>query len=63
MLATLAIVVWHWYNVHFNPEVFPFNETIFTGKISKSRMIKDHPLEYQQLTSRDEEGPVDGKEE
>jgi cytochrome b subunit of formate dehydrogenase len=63
MLATLAIVVWHWYNVHFNPEVFPFNATIFTGKISKSRMLKDHPLEYEQIRSRGDENCVEGKSE
>ncbi len=49
MLATLAIVIWHWYNAHFNPEVFPFNPTIFTGKISKERMLKEHPLEYEKI--------------
>ncbi len=54
MLATLAIVVWHWYNVHFNPEVFPFNPTIFTGKISKEKMLKDHPLEYEKMLSKSE---------
>ncbi len=54
MLATLAIVVWHWYNVHFNPEVFPFNPTIFTGNISKEKMIKDHPLEYEQMITKTE---------
>lgn len=49
MLATLAIVIWHWYNVHFNPHIFPFNPTIFTGKISKERMMKEHPLEYEKI--------------
>lgn len=49
LLATLAIIIWHWYNAHFNPEVFPFNPTIFTGKISKERMIKEHPLEYEKI--------------
>lgn len=49
LLATLAIVIWHWYNAHFNPEVFPFNPTIFTGKISKERMIREHPLEYERI--------------
>ncbi|MCS7229711.1 MAG: cytochrome b/b6 domain-containing protein [Candidatus Kryptonium sp.] len=49
MLATLAIVVWHWYNAHFNPHIFPFNPTIFTGKISKERMIREHPLEYEKI--------------
>ncbi len=49
MLATLAIVIWHWYNAHFNPHIFPFNPTIFTGKISKERMIREHPLEYERI--------------
>jgi len=49
LLATLAIIIWHWYNAHFNPEVFPFNPTIFTGKISKERMMKEHPLEYEKI--------------
>ncbi len=49
LLATLAIIIWHWYNAHFNPDVFPFNPTIFTGKISKERMIKEHPLEYEKI--------------
>ncbi len=49
LLATLAIVIWHWYNAHFNPSVFPMSMTIFTGKISKKRMMDEHPLEYEQL--------------
>lgn len=53
MLATLAIVVWHWYNAHLNPSIFPFNPTIFTGKISEERMIEEHPLEYEQLVRRE----------
>ncbi|MFB6285995.1 MAG: formate dehydrogenase subunit gamma [Candidatus Bipolaricaulia bacterium] len=50
MLATLAIVVWHWYNAHFNPEFFPYNPTIFTGRIPESRMKAEHPLEYEAIT-------------
>ena len=32
LLATLAIIIWHFYNVHLNPENFPMNWTMFTGK-------------------------------
>ena len=49
LLAVLAIAFWHMYNVHFNTSVFPFNKTIFTGKIGKHQMIEEHPLEYARL--------------
>ncbi len=56
LLATLAIVIWHFYNAHLNPEVFPFNPTIFTGKISKERMLHEHPLEYEKMLKEKEIG-------
>lgn len=48
LMATLVVVVWHIYNAHLNPDVFPFDTTIFTGKISIDRMKHEHPLEYEQ---------------
>ena len=49
LLATLAIVVWHFYNVHFNPSKFPMSWTWLTGKISKEEMLHEHPLEYEKM--------------
>lgn len=49
ILAVLAIVLWHLYNVHFKPGIFPFNPTIFTGKISKEHIMEEHALEYARL--------------
>lgn len=49
MLALSVVVTWHLYGAHFNPEVFPFDTTIFTGKISLERMLKEHPLEYARM--------------
>ncbi|MDO8691065.1 MAG: cytochrome C, partial [Dehalococcoidia bacterium] len=46
LLALLTIVVWHFYSAHFRPGIFPGDFTIFTGKISKKRMIEEHALEY-----------------
>ncbi|MFC2170000.1 formate dehydrogenase subunit gamma [Acidobacteriota bacterium] len=49
LLATLAIIVWHFYNVHFNPAKFPGSMTWWTGKISKHEMQEEHYLEYQEI--------------
>jgi len=32
VLATLAIVVWHFYSVIFDPEVYPLNTAFLTGR-------------------------------
>jgi cytochrome b subunit of formate dehydrogenase len=49
LLATMAIIIWHFYNVHLNPEHFPINWTFWTGKISEEDMQIHHPLEYEEM--------------
>lgn len=49
LLATLAIIIWHFYNVHLNPEHFPMNRAFLTGMISEEEMRHHHPLEYEAL--------------
>lgn len=49
LLATLAIIIWHFYNVHLNPEHFPMNWTWWTGTVSEEEMRTHHPLEYEEL--------------
>jgi formate dehydrogenase gamma subunit len=49
LLAFLVVIVWHIYNAHLSPDVFPFDTSIFTGKVSAERMAHEHPLEYERL--------------
>ena len=52
LMAFLVVITWHIYNAHFNPDVFPFDPAIFTGKISRHRMEVEHPLELERLTGK-----------
>jgi formate dehydrogenase subunit gamma len=49
LMAFLVVILWHIYNAHLNPDVFPFDKTIFTGKISLERMQHEHPLELERI--------------
>jgi formate dehydrogenase subunit gamma len=49
----LVLVVWHLYNVHLNPRVFPMSRVWLDGKISLEEMKRDHPLEYERLYGKD----------
>ncbi len=49
LMAFLVVILWHIYNAHLNPDVFPFDTTIFTGKISVERLHHEHTLEYDRL--------------
>jgi cytochrome b subunit of formate dehydrogenase len=55
LLATLAIIVWHFYNVHFNPDKFPMNKVWWTGKITKHEMLEEHPLEYEEILQKQQQ--------
>lgn len=50
LLAFLIIVIWHFYSVAFSPDVFPLDQSMINGKISRERMIEEHSREYARLT-------------
>jgi cytochrome b subunit of formate dehydrogenase len=52
LMAFLVITIWHVFNAHLNPDVFPFDASIFTGKVSRERMEHEHPLELARLEGR-----------
>lgn len=45
LLAVLAIIVWHFYNVHIKN----LNTAMFTGYLSEEEMIHEHPLELADI--------------
>ncbi|HSQ74606.1 MAG TPA: cytochrome b/b6 domain-containing protein, partial [Bacteroidota bacterium] len=48
-LATLAIIVWHFYFVIFNPDTYPINLAFWKGTLTEEEMEEEHPLELQKL--------------
>jgi cytochrome b subunit of formate dehydrogenase len=45
ILAVLAIVVWHFYHVHIKH----FNKSMFTGKLTRTEMMHEHPGELARI--------------
>ncbi|HSA78846.1 MAG TPA: cytochrome b/b6 domain-containing protein [Nitrospirota bacterium] len=52
LVVFLIIAIWHVYSAIFSPEVFPLDTSIFTGYISKSRMIREHPDELAEMEEK-----------
>jgi cytochrome b subunit of formate dehydrogenase len=48
-LAFLAIVIWHFYFVIFNPDVYPMNIAWLKGNISEEEMAEEHPAELEEI--------------
>ncbi len=54
ILATLAIVVWHFYQVFFDPDVYPMNWAWWDGKMTLHHYREEHGLdEHPQIDSAD----------
>lgn len=49
ILATLAIVVWHFYQVFFDPDVYPMNWAWWDGKMSFEHYREEHGLDSETL--------------
>lgn len=58
ILAALAIVVWHFYFVMFNPSIYPMNTAWINGKISEEEMAEEHPLELERILRQEQEAPT-----
>ena len=60
ILATLAIIVWHFYFVIFNPDVYPMNLAWLTGRMSEAELLEEHPLQLAELKAA-EDAPKTGQ--
>ena len=64
VLACLAIIVWHFYHVIFDPEIYPLNTACLDGRISEEFQTHEHPLEPEAGQRRaDQPGTLGGGKE
>ena len=55
ILATLSILVWHWYLVIFDPEVYPMDLAWLTGKASADHLRETRPEYYRQMIEKSQD--------
>jgi len=60
ILATLAIVVWHFYQVFFDPDVYPMNWAWWDGKMPVEHYRHEHELDTEALTEAENEAGAAG---
>ncbi len=53
-LATLAIIVWHFYYVIFNPDIYPLNTSMISGTLTDKEMRHEYFLEWQELQEQEQ---------
>lgn len=49
ILASLAILFWHFYFVIYNPDIYPMNKAWFTGYITRHQMENEHPAWLEEI--------------
>jgi len=59
-LATLAIIIWHFFFVVFHPEEYPMAMSWVTGELSVESMKERHPEELERLIREGKVKEVDG---
>jgi len=55
-LATLAVIVWHFFFVIFHPEEYPMSWTWLTGKMSEESVKRHHARWYEEINVPGEGG-------
>ncbi|RPI18486.1 MAG: hypothetical protein EHM58_05375 [Ignavibacteriae bacterium] len=53
ILIFIVLFLWHIYDVHLSPKIFPMNKVWLTGKISKQELQSEHPEEYEEIYGKE----------
>lgn len=63
VLATLAIIVWHFYHVIFDPDVYPVNFAFLDGRVSEKHYREEHELAFEEdnKEARDDQAGPEGQ--
>jgi len=54
LLAILSVIIWHFYNAHFRPDIFPMDPAMWSGVIPLERLRRDHRAEYERVMGAEE---------
>ncbi len=57
ILAVLAIIVWHFYHVFFDPDIYPNNTAWLGGRVSEEWYREEHPLDTETLEKAEHDKP------
>jgi hypothetical protein len=49
ILATLAIIIWHWFFVMFHPKSYPLSFTIVDGKMTLQHYKEEHAAQVKKV--------------
>ncbi|MBW2255541.1 MAG: hypothetical protein JRI25_13205 [Deltaproteobacteria bacterium] len=52
LLATLFLILWHWYNVHYSPAVFPMSTSYITGYLPEHLMVEEYYEHYVEVMTK-----------
>jgi len=62
ILATLTIIVWHFYSVIFNPDIYPMSWAWITGDLTEHEMEEEHGLELERIKAEEKGKLVEFRE-
>jgi len=62
ILATLAILVWHFYQVFFDPDVYPMNWAWWDGQMPVEHYREEHGLDAEALAEAEAPASATGED-